>query len=88
MLKADPTAPWEQVVVVPLRVNVNLKALTVEDLVERRKVVTIYACALSAASASLALQRLLLLTPFWLAQRLHLAMVKHTRSVARTPLDQ
>ena len=28
-----------QLVVVPLRVNVNLKATTVEDLVERRKVV-------------------------------------------------
>jgi hypothetical protein len=28
-----------QVVVVPLRVNVNLKAVTVEDLVDRRKVV-------------------------------------------------
>ena len=27
-----------QVVVVPLRVNVNLKAVTVEDLVSRRKV--------------------------------------------------
>jgi hypothetical protein len=28
-----------QIVVVPLRVNVNLKAVTVEDLVARRKVV-------------------------------------------------
>lgn len=27
-----------QVVVVPLRINVNLKAMTVEDLVARRKV--------------------------------------------------
>ena len=31
-------ARWGQVVVVPLRANVNLKAATVEDLVERRKV--------------------------------------------------
>ena len=29
---------WVQVVVVVLRVNVNLKAITFEDLVERRKV--------------------------------------------------
>jgi hypothetical protein len=28
----------EQVIVVPLRVNVNLKAITVEELIERRKV--------------------------------------------------
>jgi hypothetical protein len=39
---------WRQVVVVPLRVNVNLKALTLEELVERRKVVALYACALGA----------------------------------------
>jgi hypothetical protein len=32
--------PRSQVVVVPLRVNVNLKAVTLEDLVERRKVLT------------------------------------------------
>ena len=31
-------SPCSQVVVVPLRVNVNLKAVTVEDLVARRKV--------------------------------------------------
>jgi hypothetical protein len=31
------------VVVVPLRVNVNLKAATVEDLVQRRKVAAHYA---------------------------------------------
>ncbi len=31
-------APGAQVIVVPLRANVNLKSVTVEELVERRKV--------------------------------------------------
>jgi hypothetical protein len=34
-----------QVVVVPLRVNVNLKAATVEDLVARRKVAPLHPSA-------------------------------------------
>jgi hypothetical protein len=33
---------FRQYVVVPLRVNVNLKAVTVEDLIARRKVLQLY----------------------------------------------
>ncbi len=46
---------WGQVVVVPLRADVNLKGLTVEDLVERSKAITprIYTSALSPVLATL-----------------------------------
>jgi hypothetical protein len=73
------------VVVVPLRVNVNLKAATVEDLVQRRKVAAYYAILRLCFSVAASLCTLThapwpaVADILGLLQRLHTAMVKNLR---------